>query len=891
MRLLLTLMAALSICMAANAQKVTVNLRNRPMAEAFAEVMRQADLNYAYPSGLLDGLHVTVKADGEEVAKLLDRMFAGTAVQWKRIGANITLSRAAVQEAEAGKTVVTVSGYVREAHTREPVIGATVQTAPGHGTVTNRVGFYSLSVPLGQATVSVHAPAYSPLSTTIDVTANTTLNFALRPVHELQEVVISDSRNATMAMTSPEIGYRSLSAEAIRNTPVVFGEADLVKSLQLMPGITAGVEGMAGMTVHGGTQDQNMYMLDNIPLYQVNHFGGLFSAFNSEAVKNVDFYATTFPAKFDGRLSSFVDVYAREGSAEAHHGSVRLGLTSGSFNIDGPIRKGTTTYSVALRRSWYDVLTIPLFAIVNSLTDDEKLSTRYAFTDFNAKVSHRFSHRSSANVMFYFGQDELLVSSDWKGGTEPMTFRDKDSQKMRWGNIMAKAGWDYQLSPNMFGEFAAAWTRYSSLMSPMQQSWDHDTDGTPTYKSTSHRTDNIIDDMIVRADLSWEPGSANKVRFGVNYTHHTFMPQRTHYRNEYPGHLFEGVDNGETLRASEGAAYIGDDLRVGEYVRLYGGVNLSAFNIQKHTDLNLSPRAGVRWSPNALWSFKAGYARTVQYVHQITDSYLSLPTDRWVPVADGFKPQTADKISIGAYRRIGACWTVQAEAYWKWMHNLIDYKDDFYLASPTGRWSEALTSGYGSSKGIDLMLTREAGPVTGHIAYTLMWADRHFAGKNNGVPYGARNDNRHQINVLLNWNIDHKWTVNVSWTGMSGNLVTLPTQTWLAPELPGNWTMGNGPAPVIDRINNFRLPFYHRMDLGVRRHTKHGYWDFSFYNVYCNMNPIGVRRGWRDVTVTEPAYPGDIVWTGTSTVTYSKPVFQYVRLLPIIPSVSYTWQF
>ncbi len=337
--------------------------------------------------------------------------------------------------------------------------------------------------------------------------------------------MVHGDKNNSLAMESASIGALNIGRGIIASTPVIFGESDVIKALQLEPGVSPGVEGMAGMYVHGGNVDENLYMLDNIPLYQVNHFAGLFSAFNTEAIRNVDFYKSSFPAKYDGRLSSFMDVHTKDGSLEEHHGSVKLGLTSGAFNIDGPIWKGRTSYSFAIRRSWYDLLTIPAMAIYNSFSKDEKLETGFAFTDINAKINHRFSDRSSAYVMFYFGEDYLHVKQSWdKDVTDG--YYDLNKNNLRWGNLVASAGWNYVISPSIFGEFTAAYSRYSSRLSHYEEDGEKEEGRILSYSMSEVNSDNNIHDWIFRADFDWHPHSGHTVNFGASYVRHGFLPFR-----------------------------------------------------------------------------------------------------------------------------------------------------------------------------------------------------------------------------------------------------------------------------------------------------------------------------------------------------------------------------
>ncbi len=680
----------------------------------------------------------------------------------------------------------------------------------------------------------------------------------------LQEIVVVSRLEAPEVATS-EIGAKKLTANEIVRTPVMFGESDVIKALHMQPGISEGQEGLAGMNVHGGNADENLYMLDNVPLYQVNHFAGLFSAFNAEAIRYIDFFKSSIPAKYDGRLSSYLDVRTRNGSSDGHHGSFRLGLTSGAFNIDGPVGK-RTTYSVALRRSWFDVISIPLLALANSSDDTEKVRFRYAFMDLNAKVSHRFSNKATGFVSVYFGDDMLCTGSRDKEMPEQGWYYD-DKYDFDWGNLVAQTGLTYKMKPALSAEFTAAYTRYFSRMRQNSLSKEFN-EGAAAETRIAARTDNNINDWIFRGDFDWRPDDANRVRFGANYILHSFLPARTERRYTAEDTQTVTRDSTWSYTANEANLYIEDDLRLGERWRMNAGVHLSLFNIDRSTDFGIGPRLSLSYRPAANWAVKGAYARTNQYVHQLSQTYLSLPTDQWVPVTGNFKPQNADKVSLGAYWQSDKrTFAASVEGYWKVMRHLVDYRDEYYLRPPTEMWNTQLCSGSGTAKGIDFKIEKTYGRLTGHISYSLAWSDRTFADKNGGRKFPARFDNRHTINILLNWNINDRVGLNAAWTGHSGNRFTLVPQVWESPDFRSSY---NDESPLVAPVNNYQLPFYHRLDLSCTVRNRRGYWTFSLFNAYCHMNTVAVRR-----THNNSGYP----------------VFQKVKLLPVIPSISYTWQF
>ncbi|MDE6288898.1 MAG: TonB-dependent receptor plug domain-containing protein [Muribaculaceae bacterium] len=683
----------------------------------------------------------------------------------------------------------------------------------------------------------------------------------------LDEIVVT-SRLEAPAVSTAEIGAKKLTATEIINAPALFGESDVIRALQLQPGVTGGVDGVADMHVHGGNGDENLCMLDNVPLYEVNHFAGLFSAFNPEIIRYIDFYKSSVPARYDGRLSSFLDVRTRDGHREGHHGNARLGLTSGEFDISGPIGQ-KTTYLAGVRRSWFDVLSIPVLALINSGTESEKIRFHYYFMDFNAKVTHRFSDKLRGHVSFYYGEDLLKTGSKDNFDDQNVSgYLFNDRYDFHYGNIVAQAGLLWRPKENHTGEFTLAYTRFFSGLKREEDE---------LFKSIGYEDrsyirvtyNNDINDLSLRGDMNWQPRPDMKVRYGGSFTYHIFRPERTSSIYRYNGLTTIARDSTSHYGAGEVNAYIEDEWTVSRNLMMNVGLHASMFCIGGKAHTGVSPRASFSWRPTDRLAVKAAYTRTTQYVYRLAQSYLSLPTDQWLPVTGKERPLIADKVSLGGYMSFGGgTWGASAELYYKYMHNLVDYKEEYYLVPPTEMWNARLTTGHGTAKGLDVKLEKVYGRLTGHIAYSLGWTDRTFADKNGGRTFPARFDNHHTIKILLNWKINDKVELNAAWTGHSGNRITFMPQNWEGPNI-GSISSFDDPE-LKTSINNYQLPFYHRLDLGCTVRNSRGYWTFGLYNAYNHLNVVTLRRSYDN---------------------NGRPIFEKVDLLPIIPSVSYTWQF
>ena len=799
------------------AKTVTIIANREPAAKVFRNIMEQTGMNFVYSSEILKDLKVTVKANNMPLKKVLEDIFKDTDISYRIKGKNVILKKEKRKKQKE------------------------IKTKP------------------------------KPLSKVV-------IPDSVIPTFLKEVVIFPETQNSNVEI--PVMGFSTFTNQEIKNTPTLFGESDIIRTLHTQPGVTEGIEGIAGMYVDGGNPDENLYLLDNIPIYNSNHFAGLFSAFNTDIIHTADFYKTGIPAKFDGRLSSYTDVKLMKGKTSGHHGSARIGLTSGAFNISGPIGR-KTTYLVGVRRSWYDVLTIPTLAIINSTKKDSKSTFHYYFTDLNAKIYHDFSNNLSGFVNFYYGNDHLVVGHKEEIKYFEKIRFDKNKANFVWGNFVAQTGLSYNISPFITSEFTIAYNNYFSRINLFSNEWNQ-VDNNLIENKNEIKGQNNIRDLLVKGDFQWIPLNNIRTEFGVNYVFHSFLPNRFIKRYEFQETTTVFRDSTKYIPGNEANAYIDFNWKISDKIRFDLGIHGSIFNFQGKTYTGLSPRGSFNYKPSEEFALKAAYSHTIQYIHQLTRSYLALPTDQWIPITGNFKPETADKLAVGAYWKTrNGNYEVSVEAYYKKMKNLIDYKDEYYLYPALEMWSGQLTSGSGTSKGIDIKFEKKVGKFTGHISYSLAWADRLFKEKNGGRKFPSRFDNRHTINILVNWEINPKVTLNAAWVGHSGNRYTLLEQSFETPDDSSSslWDWG---IPMKAELNSYQLPFYHRLDLAFTVKNKHGYWNFSLYNAYCHLNTIAIVRESED---NRDAYNNEEGYFSTI------PVFKKLKLFPAIPSISYTWEF
>jgi hypothetical protein len=850
---------------------VTLDMHNVSVLDLFFELEKQTGMFFSYESSLTEDMPpVSLKAKEEPLSYCLKRLFAPLSVTYRITGQYIILKRKPRQ--------YTISGFVRDSASYESLINAAVQDGVrGKGTISNSYGFYSITLPAGKVTLRSSYVGYETQEITLLLEKDTLIDIPLITSGVLQEVVVRGNLPYSEIMSS-RMGNAELSSAHIRKAPVLFGEPDLLRCLQHQPGVASGTEMLGGMFVRGGNQDENLFMIDGIPLYNANHVAGLFSTFNPDAVKNADFYKGSFPARYGGRLSSVTDVRLKDGDKQSYHGNASLGLLMAKANIEGPVIKDRTSFNIAFRRTWFDAITAPIFAIANKKDKyGNKVFMGYSFYDLNAKVNHTFSPKSNLYANFYMGQDRLR-SAEWSKRNN-----DKYGQELiwRWGNIVSSLNWAYVFSRNLFGNFKASYSQFKSKMidddiTPRNLNSGAPEEDSPKEKYYWHRSG--IQDTGFRSDFDYSPMPQHRIHFGMDYLYHVYTPEDKSVtisigkpvspRNYEQGYFEPSV------YAHEWNVYAEDDWLFADRWKASAGVRLGAYHVEEKSYLSLQPRLSVRYLIHNDLSLKASYTKMNQYVHQLSNTFASLPSDIWVPVTAKVKPMNAHQVSTGAYYQWKKTYEFSVEGYYKTMDNLIEYQDNALLYPDYTGWDEKISTGSGRSYGVELMARKPEGRTSGWIAYTLSRTDRIFNDKqvNGGERFPFKYDNRHKLNLTVIHTFGPKADLSASWTYASGNRVTVPLEGYISDAGPD----GNASLEYVLGRNAAKLGDYHRLDLSLNLYQpkakgRMGIWNVSLYNAYCRMNPF---------YITQSYFNDDGKFT-----TYQR------GLVPVIPSVSYTYKF
>ena len=751
-----------------------------------------------------------------------------------------------------------ISGHIKDAENGETLIGATLFVKKSAvGTISNNYGFYSITLSPGMYTLSYSFIGYQNVEKQIDLTDNMVIEIELMPETEnLQEVMVT-AEKANKNITRVEMGVEKLQPKTIKSIPALMGEVDLIKAIQLLPGVQSTSEGGSGFSVRGGTPDQNLILLDEATVYNASHLMGFFSVFNNDAVNDLKLYKGDVPAQYGGRLSSLLDVRMKDGNSKKFSGAGGIGTISSRLTLEGPIKKDQTTFLLSGRRSYMDLF-LPL-----SSDEDVKDSKLY-FYDANMKLSHHFNENNRLFVSGYLGRD-VMKSPDFRMGFGNKTF------SLRWNHIF---------NQKLFMNLTTVWSRYDYEL------------GTSEDKPESWIWESSLEDLGLRADFSYFISPDHSLQFGLQSFYHGFNPGSARGLGEQSVFSEYTVEKNYAL---EHAGYLSQQLKIGEKLILKYGLRASLFqNIGEatvyHFDENyqmtdsthyesgdvyknyfgLEPRLGVNYLISNNLSVKFNYNRSRQNIQQASNSTAGSPLDVWFPASPNVKPQVADQFALGFFRNFkDGVYQASVEGYYKNMKNTIDFADHADLLLNKHMEGE-LRVGKSKAYGLEFLLKKTEGKLTGWMGYTLSRSERTISGINDGETYIAPYDKPHDFSTVMNYEISKRVSVSANWLYASGQPVTLPVQRY---EINGSL------VPYYSERNGARYDNYHRLDLSLtlQNRNKHhrpwtGEWVFSVYNIYNRKNT------WVLNFLQDENNPKE---------TYAEKTY----LFPVIPSVTYNFKF
>jgi hypothetical protein len=748
----------------------------------------------------------------------------------------------------------TLSGKVTDAETGEDLIGVSVIIPElVTGVATNSYGFYSLSIPSGTYIVQYSYLGYASVEREIQFIRNQVVNIEISPsVTAIDEVIISTERD-DKNITSAESGVEKLNLKEIDNIPVLFGEKDILKTIQLLPGISNASEGSTGFNVRGGSIGQNLILLDEAPVYSSAHLAGFFSVFNSDALKDVTIYKGGIPAQYGGRAASVIDVTMNNGNSKSFSSSGGIGLVSARLTMEGPLIRDKMSFIISGRRTYGDLVARALLP-ESVIRDDMK----FYFYDLNAKLNYTINERNRLFISGYFGKDVFELGQDLGTG---------------WGNTTGTIRWNHLFSSRLFSRTSLIYSRYDYGF---------------IFGSYSMRLRSGIEDFGFKEDITWYLNPENTIKAGFTTTWHRFSPGEITAADTTDFRVVQREKIG-----LESALYIQNEHKIASWLNTNYGIRLSTFNqrgpgwFYKYNDLNEptdslfyeknenaytyfcpEPRVALNFILNSKTSVKLSYNRMAQYLHLLSNSTSGSPTDVWMPSSNNLKPSFTDHITAGLFRNFyNNQVETSIEAYYKNLVNAADYEDGAEIIF--NRHAEAqILFGEGRSYGMELYIRKKTGNLTGWVSYTLSRTENRIEGISNSEWYPVKYDKTHDISLVTSYKAGKRVTLSAIWSYATGNAVTFPG---------GKYIIDNNPVPYYTERNGYRMPAYHRLDInislsGKNRKRLKSSWDFSVYNLYNRQNAyiISFRES--------ETVPGT-----TEAVKLS--------LFGIVPSISYNFKF
>lgn len=755
---------------------------------------------------------------------------------------------------------ITYSGLITEVESGETLPGVLVFCPEtNEGTSTNNYGFYSLTLPNSATKIMVQFMGYEPQE--IQLNSNQPRkNIELQKVKFDLKTVVVEGEKTTNVVEETQMSSIEIPIDQIKKIPALFGEKDVLKVIQLLPGVQKGSEGSSGFYVRGGGPDQNLIILDDATVYNANHLFGFFSIFNGDALKSVELIKGGFPARYGGRLSSVLEMQMKDGNKEKFKGEAGIGLISSRLTLEGPIQKGKSSFLVSGRRTYIDALIYPF------LPADQKAG--YFFYDFNAKANFILNDKNRFYLSGYFGKDKFYFKPKAEDGTVNEGY-------FLWQNQTATARLNHIISPKAFSNTSLIFSKYNLAIGLKEIQTNND--------FFELRFKSGIRDWSMKHDIDYFPNASHHIRTGISSTYHRFTPSAIVVASTDGA---EEIDKAENYDALESGLYLEDDWTITPLLKANFGARMSHFIYKSANYYGIEPRASIRYLINEKLSVKASYALMNQYMHLLSNTGVGLPTDLWVPATDRVAPQRSHQGAIGIAKELEKPkLTITAEAYYKRMLNIIGYKEGASFLN-VGRaidgkpitWQDNVTSGNGTSYGAELLVQKKVGKWSGWIGYTLSWTTLQFDELNDGKPFYARYDRRHDFSAVGIYEVNDHLTISATWVYGTGQAITLPLATYnVQPHDPAtnqfNNFFGLGATDYGDK-NDFRMAPYHRLDIAAQWHKQlkrcERTFELGVYNAYNRKNPF--------------------FYSISQRVDGSNYLSQ-VSLFPIIPSVSWSFKF
>lgn len=764
----------------------------------------------------------------------------------------------------AQKPSATISGYLTDAQTGELLIGANIYNLSKKDiTTTNAYGFYSLTLPKDSCTLQFSYIGYQTQTCHFNLVADTLLNIALSGI-ALNTIEITSSPQNVLLQRSSQMSKINLRIKQIEQLPALGGESDLLKAISLLPGVSSGLEGTTGLLVRGGSNDQNLMLLDGTTVYNAAHLFGYLSVFNTDALRNVEFIKGGFPARYGGRLSSVLDIAMKDGNMQHLSGTVGVSVLSSRLTLEVPIVKNRTSLMLSGR---YSYLSLLMLAQRRKFEQGEVNEyTTYDFYDLNAKLNHKFDDKNRLFISFYKGRDDYFYKN-----RRVQYFNEINS--LVWGNTTAAIRYNRVITPQLFAKLMLVYADYRYALAS-EGAWKDRPDTLKVWiQPYQAKSQTGIRDLSVKIAADYLPSPKHTLQFGIDVANHYYTPGiQTSTIITPDEQVIELLNRASKIAANEISVYLEDDWEISPKLKINVGLRSTGFWVKKKFYAAPEPRLSLRYLLPNDWAVKASYSYMQQYIHLLTNSSAGLPNDIWVPATEDVPPQISQQIAVGLAKTIQKWQTdLSIEAYYKQMNNLIDFVDGaIFSFNFDESWIDIVEkNGRGWAYGFECFAHRKIGKLSGWVSYTMSYNNRKFENINKGKVYPFKYDRRHNFSVTANYQLSKHFSISATWTYQTGNRVTLPTTKYFTPT--------QGYVLVYTDRNGQQLPDYHRADIGLNfakqtksEKNKHTL-SLSVYNIYNRHNAfylvINNNFGDRILRIRQRS------------------------LLPILPSLGYSFNF
>jgi hypothetical protein len=858
---------------------ISYSAYKKSLKNVLVDLGKKSGINISFNDALVESsAPITINTKNEPLGNILDVLLSDLDVDYKIVGGQLVLFKddfLSEKNEDKHKESATISGYIGDASSDEKLIYANIFLADNSaGVVSNEYGFYTLTLPVESEVTLIYSylgykKQYNSFILSKDTTLNVNMDFSI----ELEEVIIND----TLDSKDPGLQESNMvPLDKVSSMVGLGGVDDIIRTVNLLPGVTSGADGFGGSHVRGGNVDHNLILLDGVPVYNATHSLGLFSVFNSSAIKSARFVNGSFPAQYGRRLASVLDIRTREGNTQEMHGEFSLGLLSAKATLEGPIAKGKSGFLLSARRTFLDPWIKQFTGFQNDINDSEG-SSNYYFYDINAKTHFKLGEKNKIFFSYYQGSDKFENKNTAKESQLDTTYNDFNENNWNWGNRIAAIRLNSQLSQKSFLNVTLVHSNFEFISYDQQrfQSSVNDTLINLTYNANLFESG--IKDYGVKLNLDFVPNPSNYFRIGLDYVRHSFTPGLIFVNQNdtivsdgeelMQSHL-EALLNNTNTNATEFNAYIEDDIRFSPGFRANIGVRASYMKEDDKTFLSVQPRVSLMASLGENARFKTSFTSMTQNLHLVSNSGLGLPTDLWLPATSIVGPESAWQVMAGLEFDLGKKWSLTTEVYTKKMNNILSFNEgQIFSVTDDNNWENRVPVGEGTAKGFEIMLNKNIGKLTGWVNYTLSSANRKFPELNNGEEFRYRYDRRHYLKLAILYKIAKSIEFTMNWEFGSGNPITIPISVFDE----------GGIQLYYPERNNQTLPSYHKLDFGFNFYSKYSWGgmqklSLGLYNAYNRKNPFYVDLQ-RDRDNLE-----------------SYKFIQY-SILPMLPAVSYTLSF